>query len=60
MKKYLKILFLLFSLILLSCENSNKDKPIIYLGENNVSKGDNLPDQLYKIGDRFKLLKQNN
>lgn len=60
MKKYLKILFLLFSFILLSCENPNKNKPIIYLGENNVSKGDNLPDQLYKIGDRFKLLKQNN
>lgn len=60
MKKYLKIVFLLFSFILLSCENPNKNKPIIYLGESNVSKGDNLPDQLYKIGDRFKLLKQNN
>lgn len=36
MKKYLKILFLLFSLILLSCENPNKNKPIIYLGENEL------------------------
>lgn len=35
MKKYLKIVFLLFSFILLSCENPDKNKPIIYLGRVN-------------------------
>lgn len=38
----------------------SNDTVFIMSGENNVSKGDNLPEQLYKIGDRFKLLKQNN
>lgn len=36
MKKYLKIVFLLFSFILLSCENPDKNKPIIYLGEDEL------------------------
>lgn len=36
MKKYLKIVFFLFSFILLSCENPDKNKPIIYLGESEL------------------------
>lgn len=38
----------------------SNDTVFIISGENNSSKGNNLPEQLYKIGDKFKLLKQNN